>query len=259
MAPEAGIGSAAGPLACHMRYSDSDLLGATDEQLDRLGEEDLLRLVVICRDGDQRSTRKAGTAWQTLVAHDIERVRRIVETFRHPENPDVRVAHGDVDEVVQDAFIRLLKMLGGFRGSTIGEYRSAMWTCVRYVCMDYCREQMAKDKQRAGSLGEEIGGAEGDTRPRYEREIAERERRRIENEEALEREVERLREHRWRLDEVIAQVDDEPKRRVLEMTRKGRSTKQIAKALDTSEANVYQLRTRALKQVARILSGDDDS
>ena len=255
MACKAGTGSAR-PRACHMRYSDSDLLNASEGDLDRLGEEDLLRLVVICRDGDHKSTKKAGKAWMTLVAHDIDRVRNIVGAFRHPENPAVRIAYDDIDAVTQDAYIRMLKMLTGFRGSSIGEYRAAMRSCVRYACKDYCRDELAKDKRRAGSLDEQIETDDGDARPRYEREIATRERMRIEEEEALAKEAERLGGQQRELDNAIAGIEDEPKRRVLEMTRAGKTTKQIAKALDTSEANVYQLRTRALKLIAEILEDD---
>jgi RNA polymerase sigma factor (sigma-70 family) len=240
-----------------MRYSDSDLLNTTEQDLDRLDEEDLLRLVVICRDGDQKSTKKARNAWKTLVAHDIDRVRGIVAAFFHPKNPAVHIARDDVDDVVQDAYFRVVKMLPNFRGASIGEYRAAMRSCVHFACKDYCRDELGEDKQRAGSLDEEAGANGDDTRPKYEREVADHERARIEEEEALAEEVERLAERSAWLDDAIAAIEDEPKRRVLEMTRAGKTTKQIAKVLETSEANVYQLRTRALKLIAKMFEDDD--
>jgi len=236
-----------------MRHSDSDLLGAGEQDLRRLDEEDLLRLVVICRDGDQKSAKKARSAWKALVARDIERVRNIVAAFRHPKNPGVRVASGDVDDVTHNAYLRMLRMLANFRGSAMGEYRAAMRTCVRYVCQDYCRDELDEDKQRTGSLDDEVETGDGDSRPRYEAQVAKRERERLEEQEALERDLERLERNRALLDEAIASIESDDKRRVLEMTREGRTTKQIAKALGTSEANVYQLRSRALKEVVKAL------
>jgi RNA polymerase sigma factor (sigma-70 family) len=117
--------------------------------------------------------------------------------------------------------------------------------------MDHCRREMERDKRRAGSLDEEVETDEGDSRPRFEKEIAKREQRRIADEE----ELSRLAERRDGLDDAIARIDDERKRRVLEMTRDGCSTEEIATMLDTSEDNVYQLRRRALKLVRVILDG----
>jgi RNA polymerase sigma factor (sigma-70 family) len=233
-----------------MRRSDSDLLRVADGELHRLDADELLRLVVITRDGDRTSAAKAKAAWVELVARDIERVHGIVAAFRHPDSPGVRVEPDDVEQVAQDAYIRLLKM--AFRGISIGEYRKAMSTCVRFECMDHCRRAMQEDKRRAGSLDDEITTKEGDTRPRFTEDVAKLEQERIEDEEALAR----LEDLRDRLYDAIPKIEDERKRTVLEMTRDGCSTEEIMTALDTSEANVYQLRRRALKLVRDILDGD---
>lgn len=233
-----------------MRRNDNDLLRVPDTELDRLDGDELLRLVVITRDGDRKATGKAKAAWKALVAKDIDRVRGIVSAFRHKENPGIRVDPDDVDQVAQDSYIRMLGM--AFRGTSEGEYRSAMSTCVRFECMDHCRRKMEEDKRRGGSLDDGIKSREGDTRPRFEKEIAERERQRIADEESLAR----LADRRERLDEAISKIEDERKRKVLEMTRERCTTEEIMAALDTSEANVYQLRRRALKLVEEIFRGD---
>jgi RNA polymerase sigma factor (sigma-70 family) len=240
-----------------MPRSDSDLLASTERELERLTNEELLRLTVICRDGDRTSARKAKSAWKMLVARDIDRIRGIVASFRHPDNASVRVARDDVDAVTQDAYIRLARI--AFKGESVPEYRGLMRKCVSYQCKDHCRADMAADMHRAGSLDEKLETENGDSRPRYEREVAELEEERLAEEAALEEEVERLGEQRKRLTDSIAKIPDEPKRRVLEMTMEGRSTKDMAAALGTSEANVYQLRTRALKLIKKMLDGEEDS
>jgi RNA polymerase sigma factor (sigma-70 family) len=233
-----------------MRRSDSDLLRVAEDGLAQLNHDELLRLVVITRDGEHKSPTKHKSGWATLVEKDIDRVRGIVRAFRHKHSPGVRVHPDNVNDVTQDAYIRLLGM--AFRGGSIGEYRSAMRQCVTYECMDHCRREMEEDKKRRGSLQDEVDTAEGDKRPRFDKEVKEQEDRRLAEEE----ELERLAERSDKLDEAIAKVEDDRKRRVLEMTRDGCSTQEIMDELDTSEDNVYQLRRRALKLVREILDGD---
>lgn len=229
---------------------------STDERaLERLTEEELLRLLVISRDGNRTQTRKAQAAWKALVARDIDRIRGIASAFRFPENASVRVAPDDVDAVTQDAYIRLAEI--AFKGESVGEYRALMRTCVRFECMDHCRAELAVDRQRAGSFDEEVETGDGDTRARYDAELAELERRRLAEEADFAAEVERLAEQRDRLTSLIARLEDEKKRKVLEMTIEGAATKEIADALGTSDANVYQLRKRGLELVRKMLDGED--
>jgi RNA polymerase sigma factor (sigma-70 family) len=231
-----------------MRRTDGDLLAIAERELDGLGEEELLRLVVLCRDGDQKSQCKPGAVWAELVARDIDRVRGIVAAFRHPVS-GTRVARDDIDQVAQDGYIRLLGM--SFRGTTQGEYRAALWKCVWFQCMDHCRSAMEEDKRRAGSLDEEVDTGEGDGRPKYEKEIAKMQEDWVSEQEQLDR----LQERREALDDAIPKIEDARKRRVLEMTREGCSTDDIAKELGVSEDNVYQLRRRGLKLLQEILEG----
>jgi RNA polymerase sigma factor (sigma-70 family) len=237
-----------------MLRSDRDLLTTPDHELDRLSQDELVRLVVICRESPNETQRsRTGKAWETLVTLDFDRIRGIVATFRFPGQGNVRVHPNDVDDVVNAAWERLVKkLLPSFRGTTPGEYRAAMRTCVRYECMDRCRAQMAHEQRVAGSLDEEIADAEGKTRARFEKQVAERERERLDEEEARRRELE-LQE---RLGEAIGQLDGN-RRRVLELTRAGRSTEEIAAELETSADNVYQLRRRGLQQARAILDGHD--
>jgi RNA polymerase sigma factor (sigma-70 family) len=231
-----------------MRRSDSDLLLVAERELERLGEDELLRLVVLCRDGDEKSQCKPGAVWGELVARDIDRVRGIVAAFRHPVS-GTRVARDDIDQVAQDAYIRLLGM--SFRGTTRGEYRAALWKCVWFQCMDHCRSAMEEDKRRAGSLDAQVATDEGNGRPMFEQEIAKKQEEWLSEQEQLDR----LQERREALDEAIPKIEDERKRRVLEMTREGCSTDDITKELGVSEDNLYQLRRRGLKLLQEILQG----
>ena len=233
-----------------MRRSDNDLLRVAEAELARLSEDELLRLVVITRDGKHKNPTKHRASWATLVEKTIDRARGFVTTFRHRDNPSVRVHPDNIGDVTQDCYLRLLGM--SFRGTTKPEYRQAMRTCVTFECMDHCRREMEEDKRRAGSLQEEIDTEEGDKRPKFDKAIAKHEELRVADEE----ELARLAEQSDRLDEAIAKIDDERKRRVFEMTRDGCSTQEIMDAFDTSRDNVYQLRRRALAQVKENLDGD---
>jgi RNA polymerase sigma factor (sigma-70 family) len=237
-----------------MRHSNHDLLRIPENELPRLTQDELLRTVVICRGSDDKQkTHRAGRAWDELVAHDIDRVRGLVESFRFPKQANVRVHRDDVDQVVHDCWLRLRSMLGTFRGTSEGEYRAAMKTCVNYQCMDDCRSKMAQEKRIAGSLDDGITDKEGDVRPRFEHDVGKLEERRLAEEKACERNA----EIRRRVRDAIESIDNENRRQVLLLTIDGRSTEEIASELDTSADNVYQLRRRGLKMIRDMFDGDE--
>lgn len=235
-----------------MRRSDSDLQKVPEGEFHSLSQDELLRLVVICRDSTDRSqTKRARKAWEMLIATDIDRVRGIVATFRFPDQPGVVVHPDSIEDAVQFAFERLAKMFGTFEGTAFHSYRAAMRKCVGYSCMDHCRKEMAHEKGLAGSLDDEIADRDGDKRGRYEADIAKQEHERI----GLEEELERAEELQERVLADVRRLDGD-KRVVLEMTRDGCSTEDIATRLGTSRDNVYKLRERGLKALRDILDGD---
>jgi RNA polymerase sigma factor (sigma-70 family) len=237
---------------CPMRRSDDDLHKVPESEFHSLSQDELLRLVVICRDSTDRSKRKrARKAWETLIATDIDRVRGIVATFRFPDRADVYVHPEQRDDAVQYAFERLAKMFVSFEGTEFRSYRAAMRRCVNFACMDHCRREMAHEKRIAGSLDDEITDREGDKRGRYDQEIARREQERID----ADGELQRAHELDERVREAIKKLAGD-RRVALEMTRDGCSTNEIAERLDTSHANVYKLRERGLKDLRDILDGD---
>jgi RNA polymerase sigma factor (sigma-70 family) len=233
-----------------MRRKDTDLLSVPESQYGSLTQDELLRIVVITRDKRSQRT-KARKAWEMLIALDFDRVRGLVASFRFP-GQSVRVHPNDVDDAVQYAFERLVKMLRTFKGTSQGEFRAAMRTCVRFACMDHCRAAMEDEKPIAGSLDEEAKDSEGKSKGgRFDSDLSHRERDRRQDEESLERALALEK----RLVEAIAELS-ERKRIVIEMTLDGHTTEEIAARLETSHDNVYKLRERALKALHETLDGD---
>ena len=233
-----------------MRRKDTDLLKVPESQYGSLTQDELLRLVVITRDKRSQRT-KARKAWEMLIALDFDRVRGLVASFRFP-GKGVRVHPNDVDDAVQYAFERLVKMLRTFKGTSQGEFRAAMRTCVRFACMDHCRAAMEEEKPIAGSLDEDRKDSEGkSTGGRFDSDLIRRERERAQDEESL--------EHALALEKaLVAAIAElsERKRIVIEMTLDGHTTEEIAARLETSHDNVYKLRERALKALHETLDGD---
>lgn len=234
--------------------SDRDLNAIPENRFDRLSQDELLRTVVNCRGNtDPNRRRRAGAAWKMLIAKDIDRVKGIVETFRHPKVPGVRVAESDVGDVVLSSYERLVKMLGTFRGVSDGEYRAATWKCVYFECLDYCLAEMKRDMARGGSLDEEIKDTDGDGRPRFEKQIAAIERERLEDEE----DQERYMEVQERVEAAIEQIKIENRRRAVRLSFAGGSVEEAMTEIGTSRDNIYQLRRRGMKDLRKILDGNE--
>lgn len=234
-----------------MRRRDDDLLRVPESQYGSLTQDELLRLVVICRH-DRSNKRKARKAWEMLIALDFDRVRGLVASFRFPGHAGVRVSPSDTDDAVQTAYERLVKMLKTFRGTSEGEFRAAMRRCVSFACMDHCRAAMNAEKPIKGSLDEERANSDGGSpRGKFEAEMAKRERQGLQDEESLERAIELEK----RVAEAVADLD-EKRRVVIEMTRDGRPAEEIAARVGTSVGYMYKLRERGLKTLREILDGD---
>jgi len=234
-----------------MRRKDTDLLKVPESQYGSLTQDELLRIVVITRDKRSQRT-KARKAWEMLIALDFDRVRGFVASFRFPGQAGVRVHPNDIDDAVQYAFERLVKMLRTFKGTSQGQFRAAMRTCVRFACMDHCRAAMEQEKPIAGSLDEEAKDSEGKSKGgRFDADLVRRELDRLADDESMERAL-ALEE---RLIQAIAELS-EHKRIVIEMTLSGHKTEEIAARIGKSHDNVYKLRERALKALHETLDGD---
>ena len=233
-----------------MRRKDTDLVNVPESQYGSLTQDELLRIVVITRDKRSQRT-KTSKAWEMLIALDFDRVRGLVASFRFP-GQSVRVHPNDIDDAVQYAFERLVKMLRTFKGTSEGEFRAAMRRCVGFACMDHCRAAMKDEQPIAGSLDEEAKDSEGKAHGgRFDSDLARKAEERRSEEDGLERAL----AEQERVAAAIAKMKGD-KRVVIEMTRDGHTTQEIAAALGTSHDNVYQLRARGLKEVRDLLDGD---
>lgn len=214
-------------------------------------EDDLVRAFVAGRDADDAAARRRSVeAWHELLARERDRVHALVAAFRVPDHPDVRVPRDDVEEVAHAAIERcLVKLLEGFRGTSIGELRAAVRTATRYTCLDSCRARMREYQRRAGSLDERTPLPSGDEAGRFDRDLAELGRRLEEDRSDAALELGALRDS-------IDALDNEDQRQVLELTGQGFSSKEIAGKLGLTVANVDQLRFRALRRIGEELDRD---
>jgi RNA polymerase sigma factor (sigma-70 family) len=193
-----------------------------------------------------RAARAAGEPWRAsdetdvLLARSVPRVRNVVGAFRLPEHPNVTIRPPDRDDVGQDALRRAFMMLDTFRGSTEGEWYAAVVTCARFTCRDHLRAEMTADRHLAGRIEDE--SQEG--LPRFDADFA-----RISEHEALDADASREAAD-W-LASAIKTLPNPNQRRVVELTRDGWSTDDIAAELETSVDNVHQLRSRAFAQLRK--------
>lgn len=241
-----------------MRRTDSDLLRVPESQFGSLSRDELLRIVVLCREQDDpKAKRRTEEAWALLVALDRDRIRVLVATFRFAGQGNVQVARDKVEDVVQDCYLRMLGMLAGFKGAVLPQYEAAMATCTDFECRDHCRREMRLDQRSGGSLDEQVQTDDGGTRGKFESVVGKQERARLAENEALEEEMERWAKRRAQVRAKIERIENDNKREVLLMTWDGKSVAEIMDKLDLSRDNVYQLRRRALKLVQDMLSSDD--
>lgn len=231
-----------------MPRSASDLKDIPTSEFDRLRPEQLIELVALGRVTDNGSDKqRARTAWEALVLGEFDRVRQLVKAFEFPGKPGVRIPRDQVDDAVQESFMRLFKMLANFAGSSVGEFHGALRTCVQHTCMDYCRKEMRIDKGLAGSLDETVDSEDGSERGRFDHATGKQEREQLDARDAASDYVDRIAE-------ALESIDSEDMQTVLAMTWEGASVAQIADELDTSADNVYQLRCRGMKKLDAALS-----
>jgi RNA polymerase sigma factor (sigma-70 family) len=216
-------------------------------ELRRRSDDELLALVVGARETDNPIAKEtARRAWNELVERDVERVLGLVATWRLA-GKDVRVAVQDRDDAAQHAFYRLLKMLANFRGGVIPQYRAAMATCVDWACREFCRREMRHEMGLGGSLDAQLVGDDGEGPGRFDSAVA-----------AVSEKLQADHEHgRTVLDAVARAIEGLPNENmkgVLRLTLEGYQSREIGEQLGLSSANVYQLRSRALRRLTSELS-----
>jgi RNA polymerase sigma factor (sigma-70 family) len=202
-------------------------------------DEQLLRRFVACRDaGDGDGALRC---WGELVERNHDRVRALVDLWGRAG----RLSEDERGEATQDALIRLWRnMVHTFEGTTMGEWVNATKTLVDFACRDVQRAAAVRSRREA-SLDRGRVDDEGAVSGAYDTRLAalahEQHRRAGERAEAADF-----------LGWALPRIGDERRRVVLERTLAGTPAEDVGAELGVSMGNLYQLRSRGLKDLARL-------
>jgi len=193
-------------------------------------EEELLRKFVAARDGGDADG--ARYWWGKLAEAGFDRVRGMVDArvWRYGFSDDER------QEAVQRALVKLWdKMIHSFKGSSMGELANATSSLVDFVC---------KDVQRGAArrTNRETGLYESPEQPHPEwkaDQLAEQDHQRA-GEQAEAGDF---------LSWAVPRMKNERQRLVIERTLDGVPAEEIAAELEVSTENLYQLRSRGLRDL----------
>lgn len=190
--------------------------------------------------------RRAEEAWRLLAARNHDRLRGLVVAFSFPGHPGVRIPADEYDDATQECWIRAVKMLDNFRGTSLPQFRAALRTCVLNTCRDLCRRRMARERGIAGSLEEPRTAGEDEAARRFDAEVAERS-------SSLEAERAEAREDLRALGAALERIADPRRREVVRRRMIGLSSREVAGELGLSPANVDQLFSRGLKELGGLI------
>jgi hypothetical protein len=195
-------------------------------------EEHLRRFVTARRRGDRDEMRRW---WDELVVDFFDRMDGFVA-----------LAHkGRLDDEEHDLAVALAmsrfsrRLIVSFAGVSVGELVNACKTLAESICKDVQRSAVREGARRGPSLDDpgddEASGA------RWEVDIA------IERFEQDERRQDLAEFFAWALPQVI-----ESRRAVLELTLFGAEVPEIAEQLHITPDNAYQLRSRGMRDLAKL-------
>jgi len=212
-----------------------------------LDDEALVRMFAKARDRGERD--RAAEIWAQIVHNHADRVIAMVSAWSYPGSGD-RVQPVDRDEAISRALWKVgRKMVDTFEGDTLPELRAAIRRAVDFACRDTLRHVATYDRHHAGSLDEPA--SEGSSAGRYDAELADEG-----GFGELERSDERA-EAAERVGRALAALP-ERNRQVLQLSLDGRTVQEIATALETSENNIHQLRSRGMKKLKEVLEHGSD-
>jgi RNA polymerase sigma factor (sigma-70 family) len=207
-------------------------------------EQELAREVVAARARRDGAAHDAAAAELATRVYDYYLLR--VSRFRHPQYPTVQIHPDRVADVVQDAWLRTVQMLGNLKEPE--KFRGALKATVFNTCLDWCRRDLRHDMKRGGSMQDTREGADGAEYSPVDSPLATiAERAHFDSEQA--------RAEADRLQRALAGLEDR-KRKIVDLTDQGFSSKDIADALGETVANTDQLRHRAYLQIRKALSDD---
>ena len=190
----------------------------------------------------QGNVRLAADEWNACIARAKPRVESVVDYWVHRK----LVASADRDDIVQAALIRggrrLLENLDALEERA---FMKAMATCAEYTCMDHGRKHKRK-LQREVSADAVATTGDGDAIDRYDyffSSVAE---------DVWARGAE-IREAEERLDKAISKLTNERQKKLLVLQRLGHSDEIIAELLGVTVTNLYQIRSRTLRELRGLI------
>lgn len=199
------------------------------------GEAALARFVA-CRDAGDAAG--AHAAWSELVTANLDRVRAMVALW----GSGGRLSAEEQDDAVQLAMVKLWRnMVATFTGSSMGEWVNAARTCATFACLDVQRAGAARSSRETAL--EPVPRGEDDDRPDWRLAEAAQAEHRREGERAEARDF-----VAW----ALPRLADERRRLVIARTLDGVPAEAIAAELGVEMGNLYQLRSRGLKDLARL-------
>jgi RNA polymerase sigma factor (sigma-70 family) len=204
-------------------------------------EENLSRFVA-CRDAGDAAGARA--SWERLLEDNFDRIRAMVDAWGWD-----KLSADEREEAVSRAGVRLWRnMISTFEGTSMGEWVNATRRCVAYACADVQRAAARRSGVEV-SLERPAGATEGDGASAHEwrlGQLAEQERRR-EEERAEARDL---------VASALSRMADARQRLVLERTIDGVPGQEIAAELGVSMPNLYQLRSRGQRELARLIEDE---
>jgi RNA polymerase sigma factor (sigma-70 family) len=207
----------------------------------RHDDEKLRRFLAARRAGDAAGARRY---WEELLTDNFDRIHGMVvlESRNH-------LSYDEQQDALQRALIKLANnMIETFQGSSMGEWVNATRTLVKYACIDtQRREQTISRHERSldapGRGDDDAGRWDADVYAAIEKERRER--------ESDEQAADALGDYQAFLDWAVPQLS--PKlRAIIELDRAGVPVNEIQKRLGVSRDVVYQSRSRAVKQLAKL-------
>jgi RNA polymerase sigma factor (sigma-70 family) len=213
-----------------------------------LREDELIRR--FCEHRDRGDLERARELWEQLAIANFDRVQQLVKAFRFPGGQQLPV--NDVQDAIQEAFLRVISMGANFRESALGQFRAALRQCITNSCMDFGRKELRHERHAAGSLDETY--EPGDEAGRYDAAIARHSLERESLEAEAANDEQRSADAHDLLAWAITRVENDSHREVLEMTYlEGLAADEIADRLGVTMDNLYARRSRGVKRLEEIL------
>ncbi len=187
------------------------------------------------RSGDVAAMR---ATWEELVIAFYDRMDALIYL-----NHKGRLDDEEHEEAVQRAHIKFAKnLMTTFKGTSMGELVNATKTLCFGVCIDVQRDaERYRRSLHSFDAGWDTAGADDRAAPSWENDQAER------NFDRDQRGADAADFIEW----ALPQLDDN-KREVVEMTFHGATIAEICTELDLTRDNAYQLRSRGMRQLAKL-------